>query len=68
MCHNEDGHMELIGADVRIRVSHLERPSSHQHGASFLDGGRHVLRSLQGVHVGMEPIATPARVGNKAIE
>lgn len=65
---HEDGHLELIAADVRVGVRHLEGLPPHEHGAGLLDGGVHVCGSLQGRKVSVEAVDIAIRIGNEAAE
>ena len=51
LVREDDRHLELVVAHVRVRIAHLERSSAHQDGAGPLDFRVHVWsarESLQG--------------------
>ncbi|HEX2810310.1 MAG TPA: hypothetical protein VHN80_29440, partial [Kineosporiaceae bacterium] len=55
MGQHEEGHLELVLADVPVRVlGHLERPLPHENGTGFLDHGVHVGGAPQGRKIGVE--------------
>jgi hypothetical protein len=67
VCHHEDGHLELVVADIRVGVSHVERPSSHDDRSGRLDGGVHVGRASEGVQVWIEATDATGRIGHEAV-
>ena len=66
---DEDGHLELVVADIRVRVlRHLERLLPHEHGTGLSDRGVHVGSALEGREVWVETVDAAALIRDEPVE
>jgi hypothetical protein len=65
---HEDGNLELVVADVRVRLAHLERPFSHEDRTCLFDRGIHVHGASKGRKVRIETGCTAGLVSDEPVD
>jgi len=65
---HEDGHLELVVADVGVRIPHLECPPSHEDRAGLFDQDVHVRGASEGGEVRIETLHAAALISDEPVE
>src|SRR2546430_7547716 len=66
---HEDGHLELVVADVPVGIlCHLERLSTHEDRAGLFDHGVHICGAMECGEVTVETVYAAALISDESIE
>jgi len=65
---HKDGYLELVVADERIRLTHLERPFSHEDRTGLFDRGVHIGGAPKSRKVRIETVYTAGLVSDEPVD